>query len=63
MPGSNDPYLTRYQEDLINRLALHYYLIGQVPIWLMMELENEGINAQILMDELVCQIDHNHTMQ
>jgi hypothetical protein len=63
MPGSNDPTLTRYQEVLINRLALHYYLIGQVPVWLMIELENEGIDAQCLVDELVDQIEHIHTKQ
>lgn len=63
MPGSNDPTLTRYQEVLINRLALHYYLMGQVPVDLLIAIQNEGIDAQCLLDELVDQIEHTHTKQ
>jgi hypothetical protein len=63
MPRSNDPALTRHQECLINRLALHYYLFGYVPVDIMIAVESEGINAEALLDEIIEQVPHNHTTQ
>lgn len=63
MPGSNDPTLTRRQELLINRLALHYYLFGYVPVDIMIAVQSEGIDAQAVLDEVIEQVPHNHTTQ
>lgn len=63
MPRNTDLLLSRYQMSLIHSVVSHLISIGQVPVWLMIECEMEGLDAEAIIDEITDQIENLNYVQ